>query len=123
VPDEKVVAWLDDQARSSIWTTSITVLEIRFGLEIMAAGRRRAALVSSFGSLLDAIEGRVLPFDAAAAEQPAVLMQSRKRKGFAVELRDNMIAGIVLSQHATLATRNIPHFADGGIHLVNPWAA
>jgi predicted nucleic acid-binding protein len=122
-PDQKVVAWLDDQPRTSIWTTSITVLEIRFGLETMATGKRRTALTRSFASLLDAIEARILAFDVAAAEQTGLLMASRKRKGVAVELRDDMIAGIVLSQHATLATRNIPHFADGGISLVNPWTA
>ena len=41
--DAAVVAWLDRQARISMWTTSITVLEIRFGLATMADGRRRNA--------------------------------------------------------------------------------
>jgi hypothetical protein len=40
-PDRKVVTWLDQQPRTSIWTTSITILEVRFGLQIMAPGKRR----------------------------------------------------------------------------------
>ena len=42
-PDKKVVAWLDQQPRTSIWTTSVTVLEVRFGLQIMPgrSGDRR----------------------------------------------------------------------------------
>ena len=41
-PDQSVVAWLDQQPRTSIWTTSVTVLEIRFGLQIMPSGKRRS---------------------------------------------------------------------------------
>ncbi len=44
-PEEKVIAWLDRQPRTSIWITSVTVLEVRFGLQIMAAGKRRAVLM------------------------------------------------------------------------------
>jgi len=46
--DAKVVAWLDKQPRTSVWTTSITILEIRFGLRIMAAGKRRSLLLETF---------------------------------------------------------------------------
>ena len=35
-----VVAWLDAQPPESIWTTSITVFEVRFGLELLASGKR-----------------------------------------------------------------------------------
>lgn len=119
--DEKVVIWLDKQPRTSIWTTSITVLEVRFGLQIMAAGKRRAALMQAFDALLEKLDQRVLPFDVAAAQQAASLMAIRNKKGQPVELRDTMIAGIVLAQRATLATRNTTHFADAGVRLINPW--
>ena len=36
--DEKVVEWLDKQPRTSVCTTSITILEIRYALEILPAG-------------------------------------------------------------------------------------
>ena len=69
VPERNVVAWLDRQPRTSIWTTSITVLEIRFGLQTMPGGKRRSALIQSFQELLGKIDHRVVPFDVAAAEQ------------------------------------------------------
>jgi predicted nucleic acid-binding protein len=121
-PYPNVVAWLDRQPRTSIWTTSITVLEIRFGLQTMPGGKRRAALIQSFQDLLDKIDHRVVPFDAAAAEQAGDLMASRHKKGRPGDLRDTMIAGIVMAQHATLATRNTAHFEDISVLLVNPWA-
>jgi predicted nucleic acid-binding protein len=121
--DLNVVAWLDRQPRTSIWTTSITVLEIRFGLQTMPGGKRRSALIQSFQKLLGMIDHRVVPFDVAAAEQAGDLMASRHKKGRAGDLRDTMIAGIVLAQHATLATRNIAHFEDIPVPLVDPFTS
>jgi len=122
-PDKNVVAWLDRQPRTSIWTTSVTILEVRFGLQIMAGGKRRSALIDAFEGLLEKIGHRVVPFDASAAQQAGDLMASRHKKGRPGELRDTMIAGIALAQHATLATRNKAHFRDVSVPLVDPWVA
>ncbi|HKO04514.1 MAG TPA: type II toxin-antitoxin system VapC family toxin [Candidatus Acidoferrales bacterium] len=121
-PDQQVVAWLDRQPRSSIWTSSVTVLEVRFGLQILPGGKRRTALLGAFERVLtELIGGRIAPFDTAAAQQASDLMALRHRKGLGGELRDTMIAGIVLACHATLATRNMSHFADLTVPVVNPW--
>jgi len=122
-PDVRVVSWLDQQPRSLIWTTSVTVLEIRFGLQIMASGKRRQALSEKFDALLDILEQRIASFDVAAAREAADLMAARRKAGRPVEIRDTMIAGIALAQHASLATRNLADFADTRIPLVNPWSA
>jgi predicted nucleic acid-binding protein len=121
-PDTEVIRWLDRQPRTSVWTTSITVFEIRFGLQVMATGRRRALLMAAFDRLLnEMIEQRIAYFDSTAAEQAADLMAARQRKGRSGELRDTMIAGIALATHATLATRNVKHFEDIAASVVNPW--
>jgi predicted nucleic acid-binding protein len=123
VPDQHVVAWLDRQPRTSIWTTSITIFEIQFGLQVMATGKRRSALAHAFQALLEKISQRVAPFDIAAAQHAGNLMALRQNEGRPGDLRDTMIAGIVLAQHATLATRNTGHFDDIPAPLVNPWSA
>jgi predicted nucleic acid-binding protein len=122
-PDEQVVAWLDKQPRISVWTTSITVLEVRFGLQIMPAGKRRSSLIQAFEALLDRIGQRVAVFDAAAAQHAADLMASRHKEGRPGDLRDTMIAGIALAHRATLATRNTVHFDDIVVSVINPWSA
>jgi predicted nucleic acid-binding protein len=123
VPDERVLNWLDQQPRSSIWTTSVTVFEIRFGLVSIPIGKGRTALIQDFEKMLDSIDRRVAPFDIEAAEQASTLMASRKLQGRPRETRDTMIAGIVLTRHATLATRNSSHFDDLSTPVVNPWTA
>ncbi len=121
--NKRVVAWLDKQPRTSIWTTSVTILEIRFGLQILPVGRRRSLLMQAFETVLnDKLGRRVAPFDTLAAQCAGDLMASRHKKGRPGELRDTMIAGIVLASHATLATRNTPHFEDLSVPVINPWA-
>ena len=122
--DKNVVAWLDKQPRTSVWTTSVTILEIRFGLQILPAGKRRSRLIEAFETVLvDEMGRRVAPFDTVAAQHAGELMASRHKKGRPVELRDTMIAGIVLACHATLATRNTPHFEDLSVPVINPWSS
>jgi predicted nucleic acid-binding protein len=120
--DSVAVAWLDQQPRASLWTTSITIFEVRYGLATMPAGRRQTLQTAEFERMIEEdLEGRILAFDTASAEQAAALMSRRRRAGRPVESRDTMIAGIALSQRATLATRNLRHFADLDVPVVDPW--
>jgi toxin FitB len=121
-PDKPVVNWLDAQPAASIWITAITVMEIRFGLQTMPKGRRQDALLRSFELMLKTmIESRIASFDAEAGIHAAELMAQRKRAGRPAEVRDTMIAGIVLANRATLATRNTQHFQDLPLTVINPW--
>lgn len=123
-PDVAILSWLDRQARISVWTTTVTVLEVRFGIERLPVGARRRHLENVFDAIVaDVIEDRVLDFDKACAEETAILMARREKAGRRGELRDAMIAGIAIARRATLATRNVRHFADLPIPVVDPWAA
>jgi toxin FitB len=123
-PDPTVLRWLDGRARETFWTTAVTVMEIRLGLEALAPGRRRTRLEEEFVRVLeDDLEDRVLPFDRDAAEAAAVVGAKRRREGRPREVHDTQIAGIVIARRASLATRNTRHFDDLGVELVDPWSA
>ncbi len=122
-PEPAVVAWLDAQPTESVWLTSITVFESRFGLALLPAGKRRRTLEDSFERLLvEDLNHRVLPFDAEAAAQAALIGAARQRLGRPVDMRDTQIAGIAVARRATLATRNLRHFDDLPTPVVSPWA-
>ena len=66
-------------------------------------------------------EGRVLPFDSAAALAYAGLFAVRRRAGRPAATIDLMIAAIARSQSASLVTRNVADFAGCGISVIDPW--
>lgn len=124
MPEPSVVAWLDQQPAESVWVTSITVFETRFGINLLAPGRRKRALEEVFTQFLDQdLENRVLDFDTAAALAAASIAAVRQRAGKPVDMRATQIAGIALARRATLATRNVRHFSDLKVPVVDPWGA
>lgn len=77
---------------------------------------------AAFERLLEEdVENRVLNFDSAAAREAAALAARRQRTGRTVDMRDTQIAGIAAARRAALATRNVRHFEDAPITVVNPW--
>ena len=121
-PDGAVVDWVDRQPSDELWITSITVYELRLGLGLLAAGKRRRALEDGLILLLaNDLEHRVVDFDTAAATTAAALTVTRRKRARPVDFRDTQIAGIVLARRAILATRNVEHFLDLDVPVVNPW--
>jgi toxin FitB len=121
--DSAVLAWLDAQPPESIWTTSITVFEVRFGLEILESGRRRRMIEEAFtGMLEEDFEGRIVPFDEAAAVFAGRIAAVRRRAGRTIDIRDAQIAGIAAARKAAVATRNIRHFDGLDLRLIDPWS-
>jgi toxin FitB len=121
-PDAAVVSWLDRQTEDSIWLTSITLFEIRFGLALLPAGKRRRGLEDAFARAVEEdFEGRVLPFEEESARAAADLGAKRRLAGRPVDFRDIEIAGIAASKGATLATGNIRDLEGLGVALVDPW--
>lgn len=121
-PEPAVIAWLDQQPNASIWTTSLCVFEVRYGLSLMKNGDRRQSLETRFQQVLqDDLQGRVLDLDIHAAIAAADIAGSNRPQGITIDLRDLLIAGTVAARRGTLATRNTRHFQHAGISLVNPW--
>lgn len=121
--NEPAIGWVDRQPGALLWTTSISLLEIRIGLHLMPSGRRRDGLTSGFEVLLDGpFRDRVLPFDVPATEAAAKVAAFQQRRGLNIEVGDHQIAGIVISREASLATRNVKDFDGLDIPIVNPWA-
>ena len=123
-PEAVVVEWLDRQPADSVWLTSVTVFEARFGLALLPKGRRRRALEGAFDRVLtEDLSSRVLAFDEIAAVMAAQLAADRQRAGRVVDLRDTLIAGIAQARRATIATRNTRHFEGLDVPVVDPWHA
>jgi toxin FitB len=111
VPDDRVAAWLDRQDERSLFTTTVSQAEILTGIALLADGRRRRNLEAAASAVfLEDLGGRVLPFDAAAAAQYALVFAQRRQAGRVIGMADAMIAAIARAHGADLVTRNTRDF-------------
>jgi predicted nucleic acid-binding protein len=122
-PDPAVRAWANSQPRRSLLTTSITVAELRTGVEaVLQSGRRQELEVGLDWALSDLLEGRVLDFDRRAAFAAAEWFGYCRRIGRSLQTTDMQIAGIAICRNIPLATRDVDDFADIRVKLINPWS-
>jgi predicted nucleic acid-binding protein len=120
----QVEAWLDHCPADDIWITTITVFEVLSGISLLADSVRRHAVAAEFERAKAAyLKDRILLFDETAAHEAGKLYPMRLRAGRTIEIRDTFLAGIAISRGATLATRNVRHFSDLPIPVVDPWTA
>jgi len=122
IPKPEVMAWLDSQARTALFTTTITRGELFYGVQLLPEGQRKSDFVTAVQSIFNEdLAGQVLNFDNIAADAYARIAASRKLAGLPISQFDAMIAAITLAHGACLATRNSKDFRDCGIALINPW--
>ena len=120
-PEESVNRWALAQAGRDLYTTSITLAEILYGIERLPTGPRRDLLRSTATEVFATFDDHVLPFDAAAAGHYPLIVGTRERLGLPIDGFDAQIASICRSGSASLATRHIKDFHHTGIDLIDPW--
>jgi predicted nucleic acid-binding protein len=120
-PTSNVLAWLREQPGNDLYTTAITVAEIRYGIARLAAGRRRTTLAQAAGEVFAAFPDQVLAFDLAAADAYADVVAHRDNLGIPIDGFDAQIAAICRTHAAVLATRNTKDFINTGIRIIDPW--
>jgi len=123
-PEHKVEAWLAAQPPADCFLSAVTEAELRYGIAILPAGQRRQQFeIALAGMLNQDFDGRILPFDSAAAVAYAVIASDRRRSGRPISQMDAQIAAIARAAGATLATRNVADFQGCGISIIDPWNA
>ncbi|MFY9728310.1 MAG: type II toxin-antitoxin system VapC family toxin [Bryobacteraceae bacterium] len=122
VPSAVVLRWLAAQAASVVFTTTITMAEVLYGVEALPPGKRRTRLLAAVEKMFaEEFEGRILPFDEDATRAFAGIVASRDRAGHPISQFDAMIAAIARSHRAAVATRNTADFDHCGIQVIDPW--
>jgi toxin FitB len=117
-----VTCWLDRQDLNALYTTAVNVHELRYGVEKMPHGRRRAKLAKDLDVILSVLADRILPLDSGAAAVSGHIQAQREVAGRPIDLADCLIVGISVSRGAALATRNVRHFLDLPVEVIDPWA-
>lgn len=120
-PDDHVAGWVREVPPAMVYTTSVTLAEVRFGIARLPVGRRRTLLGDAADDVFKTFADRILPFDADTADQYANVVVERERAGAPITGFDAQIASICRSHVAALATRNTEDFSRLGLDLIDPW--
>lgn len=122
-PDPNAVEWLDDQVVETLYLTTITLAEIRCGIEQLRPSKRRTTLRGRFeDDVLPVFEDRILGFDEPAASAFARLQSKAIGRGQRLSPFDALIAGIADSCGFGVATRDSAPFVSAGIKVIDPFA-
>ena len=123
-PNARVLDWIDAQALETLYLSAITVAELRAGIALMPAGKRRDGLHENLEKrLLPMFANRVLPFDMACTKAYAELLAKSRAVGLAIETADAFIPAVALANGFAVATRDTTPFEAAGLNVINPWDA
>jgi toxin FitB len=121
-PARPVVEWMADLDEAEVFLSVISLAELRRGVELLDAGRRRQRLERWLTEdLVDRFHGRVLPIDMLVADAWGRITARATRAGRPVGSMDAYVAATAEAHGLTLATRNVRDFDSLGVPLFNPW--
>jgi hypothetical protein len=122
MPEIRVVEWIDAQPVETLFLSAITVAELRAGVALLPAGKRRAGLQENLEKrVLPLFAGRVLAFDLACTQAYAQLTAKARASGLAIATADGYIAATAAAKGFTVASRDTSPFEAAGVALINPW--
>jgi len=101
-----------------IVVSAITYAEMRFGATSRQASKKHVALVNAFLARLD----EILPWDAAAVDQTAIIKRQLSDLGTPIEPNDTAIAGHALATQSILVTNNLKEFNRVDGLILEDWS-
>ncbi len=124
IPEARVLEWLDGLDEDRTFISVISIAEIRRGVALMDAGRKRDALAEWLATDLPGrFENRVIAVNEPIALAWGDLMGLAKRSGRGFSSMDGLIAATAIVHDLTIATHNTKDFEGFGIEIVDPWIA
>lgn len=120
IPDSRVTAWLSRHAAQSS-LAAVTLGEITYGVESLPAGARRNALTRWCGELRTQFATRILASDETVWCTYGRLKASLEAIGRPQDELDLLIGATATVHGLKLVTRNVRHFEEMGVAMLNPW--
>lgn len=120
--DTNVARWIDNVDPESVYLSTVTVGEIRKGIEKARDPKRREILDAWLrDELLVRFRDRMVVLDVGVFLEWGALMGRLESRGLPMPAMDSLIAAAALHHQLVLVTRNEADFLNAGVELINPW--
>ena len=121
-PDRRVLAFVAAQPLELLHVSSVTLAEIRFGIEGVTDANRRAELVEWLAhKVRPMFDGRVLPVSEDIMFKWRLLVEEGRKVGHTFSQPDLIIAATALHHGLTVVSRDTADYARTRVALINPW--
>lgn len=122
-PDARTAKWFNAQPEESLFLSILTIAEYQKGIEHLSAGdKRRPRLHRAVLALEGRFAGRLLSVsDQIALRWGAISGTVKRLTGHSPSVIDTLLAATAIEHGLYLATRNVPHVANSGALVFNPW--
>jgi predicted nucleic acid-binding protein len=121
-PQRRVVAFIEAQPLELLYVSSVTLAEIRFGIELVADANRRAQLDDWLAHRVrPTFEQRVLQVSEDIMFKWRLLVEEGRRSGHTFSQPDLIIAATALYHGLTVVSRDTADFQRAGVPILNPW--
>ena len=115
------VAWFDSCDEHVLFLSSVTLGELRYGIDVLPVGKRRNELLTWYSRLCLCYRGHIVVPTQEICEQWGVLRALRQKVGKPLGMADGLIAATALNAGMALVTHNTGDFEGLGIDLIDPW--
>ena len=121
-PDRRVLALVAAQPLELLHVSSVTLAEIRFGIERVTDANRRAELVEWLAhKVRPMFDGRVLPVSEDIMVKWRLLVEEGRKVGHTFSQPDLIIAATALHHGLTVVSRDTADYLRTRVALINPW--
>jgi predicted nucleic acid-binding protein len=121
-PEPKVIAFVAAQPLDSLYISSVTLAEIRFGIELVTDAGRRAELNDWLThKVRPMFEQRVLPVSEDVMFKWRLLVEDGRKAGHTFSQPDLILAATALEHGLTLVSRDTSDYEKAKVPVLNPW--
>jgi predicted nucleic acid-binding protein len=121
-PDPRVTSFYDTQPLDQLYISILSIVEIRFGIELQQDPVRRAELHNWLTlTLRPAFAGRILPVTEDILLKWRLLLESGRKRGHTYSHPDLLLAATAVQHGLTVAKRDRSDFDKAQVPVFNPW--